>query len=296
LVVSRVSGTTKAFLNGTEVVSYSDSSNYIAGRLNLGLNNPGPTYYYFNGYISDFKVVIGTGTTSGTPPASPATATSGTQALLNFTNAAIVDSSTRHVIETAGIVTTNTSVKKYGTSSMYFNGASGTRLVLERTPSLNLTGDFTVEGWFFCDSLESGTYRRLWSFGNFSESNSFDAEFNNNEVSNKFRINFNGLTNGANSSETSTNAIATNQWYHVAVTRSSGTIKGWLNGTNVITITGSQTAFVNRAQDVYIGSLHGYETTAGAIWSGYIDDFRITNGLARYTSTFTPPTGPFPRR
>jgi hypothetical protein len=38
------------------------------------------------------------------------------------------------------------------------------------------------------------------------------------------------------------------------------------------------------------------ETSAGSggDFSGYIDEFRITKGVARYTANFTPPTAPFP--
>jgi hypothetical protein len=289
LLVSRVSGTIRIFLNGVQESSDANTTDLVAAeKLVVGGQWTGNSNMY-KGWITGIRVRKGSGSTSVTIPTTPPTPITNTNLLLLGTNAGIFDWTTRNNIETLGGAKISTTQSKYGTSSLYVDGVSGSRFVLKRNPTLDLYGDFTVEGWFFCDSLASGTYRRLWSFGTFSEANSFDAEFNNNEVTNKFRINFNGLTNGSNSSETSTNAIGTNQWYHVAVTRSSGTIKGWLNGSNVITITGSQTAYVNKAQDVYIGSLHGYETTAGAIWSGYIEDFRISQ-FCRYTNTFTPPT------
>jgi hypothetical protein len=40
----------------------------------------------------------------------------------------------------------------------------------------------------------------------------------------------------------------------------------------------------------------GRDDSAGAsyVWRGYIDDFRATLGIARYTASFTPPTAPYP--
>jgi hypothetical protein len=43
-------------------------------------------------------------------------------------------------------------------------------------------------------------------------------------------------------------------------------------------------------------ALVGYQTGQSQLqfWNGYIDDLRITKGIARYTSNFTPATSAFP--
>jgi hypothetical protein len=43
---------------------------------------------------------------------------------------------------------------------------------------------------------------------------------------------------------------------------------------------------------LFIGALND---TSFRFWlNGYIDDLRITKGIARYTADFTPPTAQFP--
>ena len=286
LVVSRVSGTTKAFLNGTEVMSFADSSNYIAGRLTLGVNNGGGTAYYFNGYISNFKVVIGTGTTSGTSPASPATATSGTQALLNFTNAAIVDLSTRNVLETVGNTQANTSVKKYGTGSLAFDGNGDYLKSNPTTTSLYTfgTGNFTVEGWFYVNSLPgtdmvlydgrptNGAYPCIILQGSTSKLLWY--------VDSSIRI-------------TSTNVVSTGVWFHLAITRDGTSTKMFVGGIQSGSTYTDSTNYLGSATRPFIGA---NATNGTESFNGNIDDLRITKGYARYTTTFTPPTGAVPRR
>ena len=80
-----------------------------------------------------------------------------------------------------------------------------------------------------------------------------------------------------------------NTWNHIAVSRSGSSLKVFLNGISVISLTNS----VNFSRG---GALIGTVTeTIGAYGiNGYIDDLRVTKGVARYTANFVPPTTAFP--
>jgi hypothetical protein len=84
-------------------------------------------------------------------------------------------------------------------------------------------------------------------------------------------------------------AITTQTWHHVAVSRSNGTSKLFVDGA----LTG--TSSVSDTTNYNIGALSiGYDIVeAGYGFTGYIDDLRISK-YARYTSAFTPPTKAFP--
>ena len=81
-------------------------------------------------------------------------------------------------------------------------------------------------------------------------------------------------------------------WQHIALTRQSGNIRIFASG---ILLTPSFNVNEN-----YSFNLTSF--AIGRAWAqfytndfaGYIDEFRITKGVARYTANFTPPTAPFP--
>ena len=76
-----------------------------------------------------------------------------------------------------------------------------------------------------------------------------------------------------------------NQWYHIAVVRSSGSSKVYVDGVG-------GTAVACGASFVQSGPLIG-GTASANYFQGYIDDLRITK-YARYQSSFTPPTQAHP--
>lgn len=88
-----------------------------------------------------------------------------------------------------------------------------------------------------------------------------------------------------NGNEVEGGTVTNNTWHHAAITRSSGTIRLFLNGTQVASSAGNTQSFsVTRvARAVFRQD-----------FNGYIDDVRITVGVARYTANFTPPTAAFP--
>ncbi|MBK6587935.1 MAG: LamG domain-containing protein [Acidobacteria bacterium] len=84
--------------------------------------------------------------------------------------------------------------------------------------------------------------------------------------------------------------LSANTWYHLAATRQGSTYRLFVDGTQVATTTSSITIHDN-ANSLYIGTSTDGSTSPV---NGYIDDLRITKGVARYTANFTPPAAAFP--
>ena len=146
------------------------------------------------------------------------------------------------------------------------------------------TGDFTFECWIYATAA--------------SDSPIYECRSTNS--------NTNGFTVTAFSSTvirvyttavlvTATVANYLNTWVHVAFTRSGSTNRLFINGNLENTATASDN-FSNQVAVVGGGRYGGGvgSTTITNSFTGYIDDLRITKGVARYTSNFTPPTAAFP--
>ena len=81
--------------------------------------------------------------------------------------------------------------------------------------------------------------------------------------------------------------LTLNSWNHVVWTRASGNNRIFINGTQVGTTVSDSTNYTSTI--IYIGA----SKTNTFNFAGYIDELRITNGYARYTSNFTPSTTAF---
>jgi hypothetical protein len=224
---------------------------------------------------------------SNSIPTAPLTAITNTQLLLNFTNGAIFDNAMMNDLETVGNAQISTSVKKYGTGSLAFDGTGDYLLSNPATTELYAfgTGDFTIEFWLYLNSTSSVQV--------FYDSRPASAQ----GLQPTIYINSSGTlfyyTNVAN--RITGSSLSTNTWYHIAVARSGTSTKMFVNGTQVGSTYTDSTNYVNPALRPIIGA-DGFNSGSpgGNATNGYIDDLRITKGYARYTANFTAPTAAFP--
>lgn len=278
IAVSRSGSTIRLFLNGILVASATNTNNYsYAGTQPVGYASSGNAYT-LNGYISDLRVVLGTAlyNSSFIPPSTTLSAVSGTVFLLNNDRGGIMDVSSRNVLECVGNARVSTDTKKYGTGSFYFDGTGD---YLLPPPSQNFafrTGDFTIELWIKTSSTaDDGILQISTTAGGFATS------YTNGLMLTSYLGTLYWALNG--SSVNTSTTINDGNWHHIAMTRSGSTVRVFKNGTQISTATNAGDV---QGTNLVIG---GYYTTSYTL-EGYIDDLRITKGVARYTTNFTAPT------
>ena len=282
VVVSKVSGTTKMFINGVQSgSSYTDAHTYIVNPVFVGASfTPA---IYLSGYISDVRTVIGTGVTSVTVPTSPLTAITNTRLLLGFKNAGIYDNAAMVNYETVGSAQVDTTIKQFGTGSLKFNGTTDSLKTANNALFDFGTGDFTIEFWLYSAvawTSQSASAGLLSNKGSDAD-NAWELfrATGSPYILARFALQNNFYT-------ASTPATAT--WEYWALTRSGSTLRWFKDG--VLDATGTNSANIQSTNPFYIG----YSGRYNAYFNGYIDDLRITKGVCLYTATFTPPTAAFP--
>jgi hypothetical protein len=284
----RSGSTTYGFLNG-KLASTASAYDYGTSSygIQLGCSFSGATPVSFlNGYMSDVRIIRGVGltTTDFTLPTAPVTSDANTTLLCNFADAGIFDATRKNVIETVGDAQVDTAVKKFGTGSMQFDG-SGDYLQIPDSENFSLdSGDWTIEMWAYPNSTSRQNLLYSGDTGGANTSISFSLEIN---ASAKWRI---LVCSGSTDYDIITSASASSAtWTHIAAVRNGNTITLYINGTSAGTVSVTGVTVNNSAFPVFIGSGNTFLP-----YNGYIDDLRITKGVARYTANFTPPTTEFP--
>jgi hypothetical protein len=281
---------------GNTVYGYLDGVRNATTRTVSTLNNGAWTTYVgyyrettdklFLGYISNVRILKGTALYTGatyTVPTAPFAAISNTSLLFNYTNAGITDATAKNVLETLGNAQISTTQSKWGNSSMYFDG-TGDYLTSIWNPANNIgsSTSWTIEFWGYVGA-SFGTYCPM-SFVQ-DGTNRWGIEIGASSTNVVFG------TPGS-TSFTHPSSLSTSTWFHFALVRDGSTVKLYINGTassstssfNLQSLSSSAVLFVGR------NNVSGFFFD----WNGYIDDLRITNGFARYTADFTPPTAAFP--
>ena len=266
----RTSGTLETYVNGVRYRSDNQGSDFFG---TTGWLIGGGDVGQFKGWIADLRVATVADYTgaSYTIPTSP-TGSTNADLYLTGDNAGIYDKTGNHTLTLNGNIATSTTQTKFATTSMAFDGSGDWCTVsLDAFPTV-----FTVEMWLrfnsvpgsgvgLLDGQSSGLLNMYWDGGSYS-------------------------TNVLTISNRSTNQAqfswvpSANQWYHLALVRESdNTMTAYVDGTSI----GSTSNGTS-----YGGGTYSIGGDAGNNWSlnGYIENFQIFHGIAKYTTNFTPPT------
>jgi len=284
----RSSGTCQLYINGVASGSSASSTTncYATDRR---IATASTLAYYYYGYIADLRENATAVTPTAGGPTSPVPAISGTQLLLNMVGAGIYDNAMMNDLETVGNAQVSTSVAKYGSGSLAFDG-SGDYLTIPPSPSLLLNGcDATVECWVYLTrapgSANSGLFQTIFSQGE-------GAWYGGGTQTNwTLLMDTTNIYFGNNFATIYTTAYSPplNTWIHIAAVKTASNnntiyINGVSLGTQACSDFGSSTSFTNLLGLGYFG-----DAKYASYFQGYIDDFRITKGVARYTGNFIPP-------
>ena len=173
---------------------------------------------------------------------------------------------------------TDTAIKKFGTSSLQLDGVEDYIGVTSNNDFGFGTGDYTVEGWFYFNSVAA-------------QSILFDFRAGaGTDVAPVVLVAAGGSVQfySYNASRIVGSALATGQWYHIAVSRTAGTTKLYVNGISQGTPWVDSTDY-DVAKPLAIGAAwNGAQNV-----NGYIDEFRVTKGIARYGANFVAPASEF---
>ena len=271
-------GEVKIYINGVLEATGSGTYTYGSGTAYIGESGGDADRFY----ISDVRITQGvTRTGNFTPPTAPLTKTDDTAMLLNFTNAGIYDGTGRNVLETVGNAHVENSVKKYGTGSMQFDG-TGDYLEVQDSPTLDIrSGDFTIEGWIYPTATVSVS-SIIGTFTTSGTNNAVHVLIGNDSG----QVAFYWGAFSVSSSLLSGGSAPNNTWTHLAVVRSGNTFTLYVNGTSVDSTTDTSAPLVGTTNEIEVGARNGGQN---GLFIGFMDDLRITKGVARYTANFTPP-------
>jgi hypothetical protein len=268
-VQSNGSGSLRLFVNGVFVLTSSNAHTNNAWNHLAISRASGVTRFFINGVVSTTTYTDTTdyGTTK---PLVVGAQYNGTTAFAGYIDDFRVSNTARY---TATFTPSTTAFVADSASKLLIHG--------DVTISDDVGGtvtDFTLESWIYRNV--SGAQHIILDFRTTLTQNAPVVFITSANILAYF-------VNGANRITGTT--VSTGVWHHVALSRSGTSTKLFFNGTQVGSTWTDTTDYIQ--SPLTIGSR--FDGAAGN-FNGYIDDVRISKGVARYTANFTPPTEPFP--
>ena len=188
----------------------------------------------------------------------------------------MTDNSKNNAAVTAvGNAQLSTVQSKFGGTSLYLDGTGDRLTIASPTPDFSFgTDDFTIETWVYKTVASQAVILDARAT---ADAIPWIAIIN----SSNFPYFYDGTQ------YVSTVPITLNSWVHLAWVRTSGVLKIFVNG--IQGYSAAYTVNLNRTAGLIIGDGVGLVNA----YAGYIDELRVTKGIARYTGNFTPSTTQF---
>lgn len=187
-----------------------------------------------------------------------------------------------NTITAHGNVTQSTTKSKFGGKSAFFDG-TGDYLSVGNTGDFhNVAGeDFTYDFWINFNRVNAR--QGIVASGTLYDDIEIELRPNN-----KILVHFRKLDGTGFYVKSVKNDFTVGVWYHIAVTRESGNLKIYIDGQLNATSTGNYNGAIQNRDGLFLLGRYGSK-----FLNGYIDEFRYSKGVARWTANFTPPGRPY---
>ena len=205
-------------------------------------------------------------------------------------NGTVITDEMGHTITRVGDTCTKTAIKKFGTASLYFDGSEDYLSTPSNTDFAFGTGDFTIDFWIYKPAAGTVDWEEILQTSDYNVDKGVLIQFNDLAGG---RDRMSAIMGTGTTYETyrmtSSVDIPIAQWVHIAVVRSGVNAYLFQNGTLVASLSNQSGISYLSSTTVYVAS-----SGVGDYVKCYLDEFRVSKGIARWTANFTPPTGPYP--
>ena len=289
----------KLFINGSVVNTGTQAQTLSKQVVVVGAYGSGTQDW--QGFISDVRIVKGTATEPSASPTAPLTNVTNTSLLLNFASAKVFDHAgvgNLGLISSVGVQATSSStpaeINSGDFANTYITDCSSATKYITAPDRGGLSGAFTIETYLYATQSFNVSYAGIIGTHPSSSGAGYLAI-----VSNGTSIDFYAGAGAGHAEPIWTGlTIPQNSWFHFAIQRSATNLFSlYINGTKQTSGNNQAKGITAKAGTVLGGNLNDlYYITRwhsdGYSLSAYLQDFRISDGLERYTTNFTPHTTP----
>lgn len=195
-------------------------------------------------------------------------------------------------VSAGGNAQISTAQSKFGGASCLLDGSGDYLVIPGGSSDFDISSqDLTAECFILLNTGETNGF----IFDNRGVAGTWYSNWNLAVIGGKIRAELGRQASAPGSVQASFTGVTTlsaGVWYHIAFVRNGANASIYING-NLDATSSAGSPLANAV----IGAFYiGYEESQSSSYylDSFIDEVRITKGVARYTANFTPPVSPFP--